>query len=287
MTARPTHCPNPECGNHETPAIDFFRKRGSFTPKCKGHALARYQCKVCGKTFSNRTFEADRSQKRPDINRTLSRLMCAGVTLRSCAWILECSYNTVCSRAAWLALSARQAHEAALDSGELATSYVQFDEMQTFEHARAKALTVALAVRGKTGQILSAKVGRIPSNGHLAAIGKSKYGWTVNQSKAVCGAALAQVARAAKKVCTVACDGATTYPKLIRSAMPKALVDAGPRRVAAGAFDPLFRLNTMCAKIRADIAVMSRKTWSTTKKMAGLQDKLDIYIAINNEYDFC
>lgn len=287
MNIQPTFCPNPECENHAGSPDKFFWSKGTFTPKCRGHALARYQCKLCKATFSNRTFTQDQYQKRSDINRMLSRLMSAGVTLRDSAWILETTYKTVCRRAAWLADRAREAHEASLASGEHETSYVQFDEMQTFEHAKAKALTVALAVRHKTGKILSAKVGRIPANGKLAAVGQALYGWTVNESPQACAAALAQVAVAARPNATVACDGATTYPNLIWTAMPLAGVLANPAPATAGGFDPLFKLNHACAKIRAKVAVMARRTWSTTKSRFKLQDKLDIFVAVHNGYDFC
>lgn len=176
------------------------------------------------------------------------------------------------------------AHAAALAGESLRTTFVQFDEMQTFEHAAPKALTIALAIRAKTGQILSAKVGKIPANGHLAAIGKSKYEWTENQSPAVCLAALQEAALAVKEDATVMFDGATTYPGLVAKAMPT--VNAKVADYSEDGFDPLFRINHVCAKIRADMASMARRTWSTTKKMSGLQDRLDIFVAVNNGYDF-
>src|ERR1035437_3074035 len=143
MHVKPTRCPNPACGYHDRPAPEFFRKRGFFRPKCNGHVLARYQCKACGKTFSNQTLAEGAKQHRPEINSALAKLLCSGVTLRRAAWILGCSYNTVCARLPWLAKLARAAHAKALRGDELKTSYIQFDEMQTFEHAAPKALTIA------------------------------------------------------------------------------------------------------------------------------------------------
>lgn len=286
MNIQPTFCPNPACEFHAGFSEKFFWKKGTFTPKTSGVALVRYQCSGCKRTFSNRTLAPERHQRLPEINAMLAKLMCVGVTLRDCAFVLETTYKTVCRRATWLAERARQAHQAALASGEHETSYVQFDEMQTYEHAKAKALTVALAVRHKTGKILSAKVGRIPSNGHLAAVGQALYGWTLNESPQACSAALAEVAIAARPDATVACDGAPAYPNLIWTAMPGAGVVAPPSP-ASGGFDPLFVLNHACAMLRAKVAVMARKTWSTTKSRFKLQDKLDIYIAIHNGYDFC
>ena len=290
MNKQPIACPNPSCENHLPRSADFFRKRGYYTPKHLGHKLARYQCKTCGKTFSNQTFSDDFRQHRQDINHMLPRLLCSGVTMRRAAWILECSYNTVCSRLPWLAEKARAAHEAALDSGAMKTSYIQFDEMQSFEHAAAKALTIALAVRAKTGQILSAKVGRIPSNGHLADTGQTLYGWTRNESPKACLLALRQASRVAKPKVTVGCDKATPYPSYVAKAFSKRLapvVDAQAARGGAGGdFDPLFKLNHKCAVIRSDLACMARRTWATTKKRARLQDRLDLFIAVHNGYAF-
>jgi hypothetical protein len=69
--------------------------------------------------------------------------------------------------------------------------------------------------------------------------------------------------------------------------MPHATLDAHKRAKSTGNFDPMFSLNHTCAKIRAGVAVMARKTWTTTKSMAKLQDKLDIFIAVHNKYQFC
>jgi hypothetical protein len=290
MNKQPLACPNPGCENHLPGSANFFRKRGYYTPKSTGHKLARYECKACGKTFSNQTFSDDFRQHRQDINRMLPRLLCSGVTMRRSAWILECSYNTVRSRLPWLADKARAAHEAALASGDLDTSYIQFDEMQSFEHSAAKPLTIALAVRAKTGQILSAKVGRIPSHGHLAAKGKALYGWTKNESAKACLGALRQAGRVAKPDVTVACDKATPYPSYVAKALPKRLsprVKAQAARGGAGGdFDPLFKLNHKCAVIRSDLACMARRTWATTKKRGRLQDRLDLFIAVHNGYAF-
>jgi len=74
---------------------------------------------------------------------------------------------------------------------------------------------------------------------------------------------------------------------IIAATIPHAVVDSSKRSKATGSFDPMFRLNHTCAKIRAGIAVMARKTWTTTKSLPKLQDKLDIFIAVHNEYDFC
>jgi len=122
MNTHPTQCPDPLCLNHGKPAPGFYRKRGYFKPKCRAFRLARYQCKACGKTFSNRTGAADAQQHKPEINLLLSQLLCSGVTLRRAAVLLRCTYKTVCKKAVALAQLARLAHEKALQGETLKTT---------------------------------------------------------------------------------------------------------------------------------------------------------------------
>lgn len=92
----------------------------------------------------------------------------------------------------------------------------------------------------------------------------------------------------AKNQITVATDGKLAYGPLIKTVIPQAThkVVVGGRKKVRGAPDPLFRLNHTCAKIRADLSRMARRTWATTKRMWALQYHLDIYIAYNNGYEF-
>jgi transposase-like protein len=289
VNADPKYCPDPKCKFGTGEHVGFFRRRGSYSTKCRPTPTPRFQCKGCGKVFSSQSTAPSRYHRRPDINAVLARLLCEGVTLRGCARVLGCTYDTVQSKADWLAVQARKAHQKALESGRLNTSWMQLDEMMTFEHARARTLTIPLVVRGKTAEILAMTVGRIPSSGHLATKGKTMYGWTVNEAPAACRKALEQASVAAKEVCTVSCDKATSYPKLVVATIPHAVVRARKRAKGKGTgnFDPMFSLNHTCAKIRAGVAVMARKTWTTTKSIQKLQDKLDIFIAVHNGYEFC
>ena len=49
------------------------------------------------------------------------------------------------------------------------------------------------------------------------------------------------------------------------------------------AFDPLFTINHVCAMFRADICRLTRKVWTTTKKVEGLQDHVQLYIKRYND----
>ncbi len=224
----------------------------------------------------------------PAINDPLAKLLSSGVTFRRCAILLKIARLTVSRKFTFMARAARRAHLRFLADGKIKSSYVQFDEMETFERTRLKPVSIALAVRARTGQIICARVAAMNCHGHMAGVSQKLYGPRVDTRGRACDNVLKTVSSVAKKLITVATDGKAAYGPLIKKAMPHARhkVVVGGRKRVRGAPDPLFRLNHTCAKIRADLSRMARKTWSTTKRMWALQYHLDLYIAFNNGYEF-
>lgn len=216
----------------------------------------------------------------------LFKMCCSGVTIRRMAKLLDVAVNTVRRRMTALARRAREAHLAAVLDPRRKTSNVQFDEMETFLRSRAQPLNIALAVRRHDGAILAAKVGTIPPKGRLAAKGR-EMGWAV---KATARQARAEAIKETGlfirqgQPATFICDGSTGYPGEIRSILGHDVIVESHPRDGSKPHDPMFRLNHTCAKIRADLACMARDTWTTTKKVEGLQERLDIYVAWNNGY---
>ena len=86
---------------------------------------------------------------------------------------------------------------------------------------------------------------------------------------------------------TVATDKKASYKNIIKEALPNSTHDVHPsRKGPTSSRDPLFKLNHIYAKLRADLSRLARKTWSASKKAACLQDHLDLYVACNNGYAF-
>lgn len=274
MFRQPELCPNKACQNHHNPAAGFYRKRGKYKT-LDGHTVQRYQCRDCLATFSNRTLSDDRLQ-RLDINKELFGLVCSGCTIRRSAVLLGVSANTVMDRMAWLAGQARKAHAAAHADGSLLTGWATFDEMVTRLRSKDKKINIALVVRAKTGQILSAKVIH-PTRKTLFSLKQQPA-----QARA---AALTEAAKSIRPYATITCDGWPTYPGDIAKYVGKnAWADVQLSRAGTGGFDPMFRLNHVCAKLRADIACLARRTWTTAQTLHDLQEKLDLYVAWNNGY---
>lgn len=262
------------------------RKRGSYTT-ADGTVRQRFECtnRHCGKTFTDAFEPADRG-RRTDVDAMLFKLACSGVTIRRSAKLLDVAVNTVRNRMEALAARARAAHAAAAADPRNHTSTVQFDEMRTFLNSKAQPLSIALAVRRHNGHILSAKVGTMSAVGPLAATGRA-MGWIgMNNARATRRLALLEAKGFLRpnETPTFICDGLLAYRGEIRAVIGLDTVVESTVR-DGDPHDPLFRLNHVCAKIRADLACMARDTWTTTKKVECLQDRLDIYVAWNNKYE--
>lgn len=282
------HCPNIECKNHTKPPNNWYVKIGYYKPKNTQQKTPRYRCKGCGKTFSTHTDNPTTNQKKPEINQLLFKLLVSGVSLRRSSQILGVKYDTVVRHFNYLADQIKLQHKAHLKT--IATSFVQVDELETFIHARAKALSVPMIVRVKTGEILGFAVAKMPSKGMLAEIGKKKYNWIVDERSIKFQSMLMDVRHCLKEGATFKCDKNASYPKWIRNQVPHAQMEQtepikkGQKKDGEKDYDELFAINNTFARMRHDMNRLARKTWSTTKAIHGLENHIWLYVAWNNKY---
>jgi len=284
-------CQNPDCLNNNAIDSDWFVKIGYYVPKRTGVKVPRFKCNECGKTFSSRTDKPNAHQKMPEINKQLFGLLVSGVSLRRAAELLDVQYKTVLLHFNYLAKVAEQQHEKFLRS--IKTEFVQIDELETFIHARPCCVSVPMAVRVKTGEILGFAVAEMPAKGKLAAIGASpKYNWTKDRRAYEFQEMLKSFAGSLKPSITFRSDLNTSYAGWIAAVVPHAKLEqvkakGGGKKAPPGApkgFDELFAINNTFARMRHDINRLARKTWSTTKTIAGLKKHLWLYVAWNNKY---
>ncbi len=295
MFTRPARCPNQECRFRDGPdgserlygSTRFWIKRGHYRTKHDRRAVPRYSCRACGKCFNSRTGTPTAGQHKPHMNRQVFGMLCSGMTQRRTAEVAGIARRTVERKFRWLTSRAAEAHADALHGGCLETSFIQFDDMESVEHTKLKPLTLALAVRASTGQIIDARVGTITCK-HRKADSERRYGKRADERTRIRREALESVAMCAKPGATVATDELNHYRRLIAETVPGAKhrthVSSGRRDGCDGGFDPLFRINHTCAKMRADIARLRRKTWCISKLASRLQDHLNLYIAWQNKY---
>ena len=207
---------------------------------------------------------------------------------RRIAIVAGTTRKTVGRKFLFTAMLARQEHESRIAGGKLKTGLAQFDEMETFEHTRMKPVTVAIAVRAKTGEILGIRCAELGYKGPLAAMARQKYGYREDKSASAVQGVLETLQRCARSNLKVVTDANPRYRLCIPRALPGA-THAFVKRCfektdRKNKDDALFTLNYTAAKIRNDLSRMARKTWVTTKKLDRLQAHMDLYIAWNNGY---
>lgn len=289
MYNQPQNCPSETCptNNPLQPQItDWFKKYGYYKPKHNHQPIPRYQCKVCGKTFSTSTTKYTYQQKKPNINQQLFKMLVSGVSLRRCSKILEVKYDTVLARFDELAKQAEELHYEHLK--KIKTSFVMVDELETYIQTQLKPLSVALAVRIKTGEVLGFSVAKMPCHGKLATLSRQLYSWTTDERQIKFEAMLKTISQSVNVDATFKSDSKTAYPNWIKNVLPKSklhqVIVQKNVRGQPKVYDELFSINNLFAKMRNDMARLGRKTWVTTKKIEGLERHLWLYVAWNNGY---
>ena len=224
--------------------------------------------------------------------------------MRRMVLILGCGKATIQRKIRYLADEAKRHHQIFMDGLEQkgGTQLVMMDELETFVHARYKQLSVPVAIRASTGQVIAFGVARTPSTMKQGGAGTAPLppggsNWQYNDRPEVVLTVLAKTRPVIKSPGAISTDGDASYTKWVKQALPnvKHLVVKSPKESGLGRAmkkatgeprdnDPLFAINVAFAKMRNDLARLGRKTWTTTKTIKGLEDHLWLWVAWNNGY---
>lgn len=266
-------------------------KRGSYLRPSDRKKVQRFQCKNCLKSFSAQTASFDYRLRKRRINQRVFLMLSKGMSQRGCAEVLGVDPKTI-SRRVWRFGRCAKNHLRKLQKSNLNIESVTFDEMETFEHTKLKPLTIPLAVDTKTRKILALGVGKIAAKGHLASLGRSKYGYRKCERKKTLSKMFEQLGELTSKNCLFLSDESQHYPNILKSYFKSsehrrykgrkpAVVGQGEMK--KGGFDPLFSLNQTAAMFRDNIKRLGRRTWCTTKRIDRLLDFLHMYAFYHNQ----
>ncbi len=172
----------------------------------------------------------------------------------------------------------------------LSAEKIFFDEMETIEHTKCKPLSVFLMVN-ENYEILEAKVAKMPAKGKLADFSRKKYGRRIDERDKIARESFSLVkAKLISNPVELVSDAKTSYGPLAKkyfSDVPhfvyaRADKDRHRDRMHENChkkkYDPMFALNQRCAKLRAQVRPLTRRSWCTTKKPENLQKLLDIFV---------
>lgn len=222
----------------------------------------------------------------------LYKMFASGVSQRRAAKILGIDKKTAVRCFRFLAEQARVAHQKTLEPFmDQPLNAVQFDDLETSEHTKCKPLSVSLAVDPKTRKILSFQVSKMPAKGLLAKIAYEKYGYRPDERRHGLNRLFQHISLFVAPDAEFTSDENPHYPRILRKHFPTSthIQVKGGRGAITGQgelkklrFDPIFALNHTCAMLRANMNRLFRRTWCTTKNVAGLIDHLSIYTHYHN-----
>lgn len=245
--------------------------------KTKRGKTQRYKCKVCKKTFTKRNNSINYRHRKQHLRDAITNMYCERMSLRGIARTLNISYPTVVKYFRENAKLAKKATKKRLNEKGLITSYVQFDQLETYEHTKRKPVGIQLSIRHKTGEIISAKAGYIP----IRALTVSKpYSteWNKRANQSNHTYRMLQETKKAlnPKGSTITCDGYRPQIKLLKNICKQPFITIQPSSKEHKKIDRVFR------RMRQDMSRLGRKTLSTTKRLEHLQNHLDLYTDYHN-----
>lgn len=262
---------------------------GAYYRTSDSQWIQRFRCQICRSRFSRATFQSCYRQKKRQKNELLRRLLCSGVSQRRAAKILKLTRVTVVRKFRFLSLEA----EFFLRSSNLLATkakVIEFDDMETFEHSKCKPLSITLAVESQSRRILGLEVSSMPAKGLLSRV--KRYGPRQDERSFGRRELFRRIQDLVEDNAVFKSDCNPHYPRDIAEFFPKAKYQRylGKRGASTGQgelkrvrFDPLFSLNHTCAKFRADVNRLFRRTWCTTKSPERLRAHLILYANFHNQ----
>lgn len=270
---------------------DLVVRCGSYYRKSDSQHIQRWRCHSCKKSFSSAFFFSTYKQKKRHKNNLLRKLLCSGVSQRRAAKILNLHRTTITRKFLFLSL---ESHSLLLSQNLSSPKAhcIEFDDLETFEHTKCKPLSITLAVESKSRRILGLSVSNMSVKGRLVKKALYTYGSRKDERRYGRRLLFKNLKSFIKNDATIKSDSNPHYSLDIAKYFPNAQYKQylGKRGSIVGQgelkrvrFDPLFSLNHTCAKLRADVNRLFRKTWCTTKSKERLAQHLILYSAFHNE----
>ena len=249
--------------------------------KAKGKKIQRLVCNACKKTFTTRTGTKFYRKRKQQYASNIVSMYCEGMSLRAITRVLKLNYKTVYKYFLEAARRAETAHKKTLYKGEIKTTYVQFDELETIEHTKRKPLGIELAIRPKTLQIISAHVSRIPIRAlSVSRRVKEEYNTRITRKEKMMEMMI-DVEKTINPNGILGSDSSGANINITKTMLP----DIKHEIYSIGDYNSMWRLNHICAKLRNNVSRLRRKTWATTKRLDRLQAHLYLFIAYQNGYN--
>lgn len=276
------------CPYHSFYADDVrinIKKCGQYYRKSDRKKVQRFYCALCSLHFSVATISKNYRQKKRQVNHQVTELLASGVSQRIGAKILGINRKTFVRKFILMGYRAKEKLILQNKKSYAKACYVQFDDMETFEHTKCKPLSITLAVEEKTRRILDYQVSQMSAKGLLTKIALKKYGYRADHRKYGRKRLFETLKDVVEPDATIKSDENPHYFTDVKEHFPKAHYKTykGRKPAVTGqgelkkiGFDPIFSLNHTCAMLRYRMSRLTRRSWCTTKK----PERLDLHLAI-------
>ena len=288
----PPRCPHSDCAMHLSPTAGFAIRRGSYHAKCRPHAVPRFRCRGCRRSFSRQTFRADYCDHKPDRNARVVELLCSGIGLRQTARVVGLTARNTAMKFRKIAR-----HLAGLNAnlrGDLPPgSSLQFDELETYETRRnTRPLTLPILIERETRFILAARAAPIRPSGKKTAQreraireDRKRFGRRPSRSRAAVRSVLRKGAAHCQGLSSIVLetDEKSTYPGIAKALFGDALVhQTTSSKAPRTTWNPLFPINHTEAVARDLNGRLRRESWLVSKRRWFLNLQLQLYAAFRN-----
>jgi transposase-like protein len=282
------NCPKKHCKSHH------IIKHGTYKRRDDSRVIQRYKCKRCGSIFSSATGTLEFQQRKRRVNYLLFKLFASKISIKQAARIVGVNKNTAAKKFDyWSQKAAVKNKRFAIKLRKSKAVHVHFDDLITKEITKLKPLSVSVVVDADRRFILGAKVARIPSFGHLAAISRKKYGPRKSEHAEKLDELFKEVKPMISPFASIASDEHKNYAPVVSRYFPKSDYQqfksersciAGQGELKKTKYDPIYYANHSLAMMRDHLAPLVRRTWCTTQDPKRLQGLLDIFICYYNQF---
>jgi len=290
----PPFCPYRSCARHSDPRPGFCIRHGTYSAQCRAHAVQRYRCRTCRRTFSRQTFRVDFRDHRPDLNSALFLELASGLGLRQSARNLKLSLSCTVLKFRKIARHLRRLNLTLRRPIQGSSARFHLDEFETYETERnTRPLTVPMLIESESRYILWSESATIRARGKMTekrrqAIAKAekRHGRRRDLSRRALARTMQRAVDLAPGLGTVVLetDEKTAYPKLARGAFgKKRLVHRQTSsKLVRNTLNPLFPINHEEALARDLMGRLRRESWLVSKKRRFLDLALQLHMAYRN-----
>lgn len=286
----PPRCPNRRCTAHRAPSPRFYHRHGSYQPRCRSAPVPRFQCRVCGRSFSRQTFRLDYRDKRPEVNAALFMLLASSIGLRQAARALQMGVAALQRKFRKIGRHMRMLNRNLLTTLP-AHRTLLLDEMESFEHRSITPVTIPVLIDRKSKFVIAvdvAPIRRVAKKGSRRQRRLERYeakaGKRPDRSRNCVRRVLGRLQRVLQgQTADLVTDEKALYARLCQRRFGEQVrhYTVSSKRPRA-TYNPLFAINLTDAMLRDNLGRLRRRTWLVSKNRRCLRLHLEIFVAYRN-----